>query len=170
MKDITSSDCPQSNNTENQDDKLNHSIAIEVGVKLSQVEVLTLFNHFDDSSEVPLHEGLDFKMHSRKFADKAYFILAKSESQIIGFVAYYLNEEGKFAYISEIIVHKNGRHRGLGHTMMLSLTNSLGASYNCIRLEVLKTNEYAKRFYEREGFYEIDDHVNKFLLEKVLQY
>lgn len=170
MKNIKLRECYQSNNNENQDDSFNRSIVIEVGVKLSQIEILSLFNDFDDSSEVPLHEGLDFQIHSRKFADKAYFVLAEIESQIIGFVAYYLNDEGKFAYISEIIVHRDGRHRGIGHKMMLSLTNSLGASYNCIRLEVLKTNEYAKRFYEREGFYEIDDHVNKFLLEKVLQY
>lgn len=167
MKDITLSECSQSNSTENQNDSSNQSIVIEVGVKLSQIEVLSLFNDFDDSSEVPLHEDLDFQMHSRKFADKAYFILAKIESRIIGFVAYYLNEEGKIAYISEIIVHKNGRHRGIGHKMMVSLINAMGTSYNCIR-EVLKTNQYARKFYEREGYNEIDDHGNKLLLEKVL--
>lgn len=170
MKDITLSECPQSNSTENQNDSFNQSIAIEVGVKLSQIEVLSLFNDFDDSSEVPLHEGLDFQMHSRKFADKAYFILAKIESRIIGFVAYYLNEEGKYSYISEIIVHKDGRHRGIGHKMMVSLINAMGTSYDCIRLEVLKTNQYARKFYEREGYNEIDDHGNKFLMEKVLNY
>lgn len=168
MKETTLSGCSQSDNIEKHDDNLNHNIEIEVGVKLSQIEVLSLFYHFDDSSEVPLHKCLDFQMHSRKFADKAYFNLAKIGSQIIGFVAYYLNEEGKFAYISEIIVHKDGRHRGIGHKMMVSLINAVGTSYKCIRLEVLKSNQYARKFYEREGYNEIDDHGNKLLLEKVL--
>lgn len=138
------------------------------GLKLSQSEVLSLLNRFDDSSDTPLHESLDFNAYSKKLSDFAFFIIAIENNLQIGFIAFYLNKEGHFAYVPQVVVHKDGRHKGVGHTMFVTLYNYTRTYYNSIRLEVLKFNENACRFYVREGFVEIEDHNERLLLEKVL--
>ena len=140
---------------------------IRSGLKLSQSEVLSLLNRFDDSSDSPLHEGLDFDSYSNKLSDFAYFIIAIEENIQIGFIAYYLNEEGKFAYVPQVVVHKDGRHKGVGHAMFKVLYNVTNKKYPFLRLEVLKCNVNARAFYEREGFLFIEEHNERLLLEKV---
>lgn len=139
---------------------------IRTGLKLSQSEVLSLLNRFDDSSDTPLHEGLDFESYGKKLSNFAYFVIALEEDKMIGFLAYYLNQERCFAYVPQTVVHRDGRHKGAGHAMFEALNNVIKNDYQTIRLEVLKSNENARRFYEREGFVEIEDHKERLLLEK----
>ena len=141
---------------------------IKVGIRLTEEEVFNLLNHFDDSSDHPLHEGLDFETYSDKLSKCAYFIIAYLEEQCVGFIAYYLNDEGRFAYIPQTVVHKAGRHQGVGHTMFGALYKSVMEKYSTIRLEVLKSNNNARNFYTREGFIAIEDHNERLRLEKKL--
>lgn len=141
---------------------------IRAGLRLSQPEVLFLLKHFDDSSDSPLHEGLDFKAYSHKLGQFAHFVLASENEQQVGFIAYYLNEENHFVYVPQIVVHKDARHKGLGHSMFNVLCDSIAKDMECIKLEVLKSNLYARDFYRREGFLEVEDRNNKILLEKKL--
>lgn len=141
---------------------------ILAGLRLSQIEVLVLLNHFDDSSDIPLHVGLNFEAYSRKLSNYARFVIAEDEGEQIGFIAYYLNIEGGFVYIPQIVVHKAGRHKGVGHAMLEALYNSLKDNYILIRLEVLKANGNARTFYSREGFLLIEAHNDRLLLEKSL--
>lgn len=127
---------------------------LKVGVKLSKDEVYDLLSYFDDSSDIPLHEGLDFDSYSEKLSKFSYFILAFDGDQLLGFLSYYLNEEGKFIYIPQIVVHKIGRHKGVGHLMLNLLESKYSKSFKCINLEVLNDNLNAKAFYNREGFVE----------------
>lgn len=141
---------------------------IKINLKLSQSEVFSLLNYFDDSSDTPLHEGLDFETYSKKLSDFAYFLIADTQNVKNGFIAFYKNEEGRFVYIPQIVVHKNCRHKGLGHKMMSALVDNVQTSYHSIQLEVLKENKYARDYYAREGFFIVEDRMEKFLLEKKL--
>ena len=140
---------------------------IHSGLRLSQSEVLSLLNRFDDSSEKPLHEGIDFSTYSIKLSQYAYFIIAIENDLQMGFVAYYLNDDNHFAYVPQVVVHKEARHKGLGHSMFNVLCDSLAANIECIKLEVLKSNFYARNFYQREGFSCVEDHSERLLLEKI---
>ena len=142
---------------------------IQSGLKLIQSEVLSLLNRFDDSSDSPLHEGLDFDSYSKKLSEYAYFIIATDNNSQIGFIAYYLNEEGRFAYVPQVVVHKDGRHKGVGHAMFTKLYESVEGNYSSVKLEVLKSNVNARNFYNREGFLEIEDHNERILLQKDLR-
>ena len=133
---------------------------------LSVEQVFGILQYFDDSSDIPLHEGLNFQEYSKKLSRYAKFVIASNEENMIGFIAYYLNEEGHFVYIPQIVVHKFGRHQGVGHEMLASLENRYKGDYNTIKLEVLKDNDNARRFYARESFLEIEDHGNRLLLSK----
>lgn len=139
---------------------------IRSGLKLTQSEVLSLLNRFDDSSDSPLHEGLDFDSYSKKLSDYAFFVIAYEDKKMIGFIAYYLNDEGQFAYVPQVVVHKDSRHKGVGHALFSTMYDSLTPNYTSIRLEVLKTNDNARGFYAREGFEEINDHNERLLLER----
>ena len=141
---------------------------IHSGLRLSQSEVLSLLNRFDDSSEKPLHEGIDFSTYSIKLSQYAYFIIAIENDLQMGFVAYYLNDDNHFAYVPQVVVHKEARHKGLGHSMFKVLCDSLTSNIKCIKLEVLKSNFYARNFYRREGFSCVEDHSERILLEKKL--
>lgn len=141
---------------------------IETNVKLSQQEVISLLTHFDESSDTPLSQGLDFSSYSKKLSDFAHFVIAYEEKSMIGFIAYYLNEENHFAYIPQTVVHKNGRHKGVGHAMFSAMYDCIKSNYPAIRLEVLKVNNNARGFYAREGFVEVEDHNERLLLERKL--
>lgn len=125
---------------------------IKIGIKLSRQEVFDLLTYFDDSSDHPLHEGLDLDSYSEKLSRFAYFVFAIENDQYAGFAAYYLNDESQFVYIPQIVVHKNGRHKGVGHMMLNALSAQYAPSYRSIDLEVLVENLNARAFYEREGF------------------
>ena len=138
-------------------------------IKLSKEEVLRLLNRFDDSSDAPLHEGLDFDSYSEKLNEYARFVIAYEKEAQMGFIAYYLNDEGKFGYVPQVVVHRDGRHQGIGHKMFGALYEVLkDKAFHALKLEVLKSNQNARRFYEREGFGVIEDHSERILLEKSL--
>lgn len=139
---------------------------IKVGEKKTAEQVFDLLSYFDDSSDTPLHEGLDFKSYSLKLSKFAYFILAYDNSNLVGFIAYYLNEKNKIVYVPQVVVHKFGRHKGIGHAMFTSLEKANKGLFSHIELEVLKENKNARLFYEREGFVFKDDHGNRLLLFK----
>lgn len=139
-------------------------ITIDLDVRLCKEQVLVLLSYFDNSSDHPLHEGLDFDSYSEKLSKYAYFVIASDDSSRLGFIAYYLNEDGRFVYIPQIVVHKNGRHKGIGHKMLQALKDFYSGSFTTIRLEVLKDNLNAKRFYEREGFTFEEDRTKRILL------
>ena len=141
---------------------------IRTGLRLSQSEVLNLLERFDESSDSPLHVGLDFMTYSLKLSQYAYFVIATENEKQMAFIAYYLNDENHFAYIPQVVVHKDARHISLGHTMFNMLIDKLDTDIECIKLEVLKSNTYARNFYQREGFTRVEDHSERILLEKKL--
>lgn len=141
---------------------------IRTGLRLSQPEVLSLLERFDDSSDTPLHEGLEFISYSKKLSQYALFVIATENGQQIGFIAYYLNDDNHFTYVPQVVVHKGARHKGVGHSMFMVLYECIRKDFLTLRLEVLKSNINARAFYEREGFVENSDHNERLLLEKKL--
>ena len=87
----------------------------------------------------------------------------------MGFIAYYLNDEKHFAYVPQVVVHKEARHQGLGHSMFYALYNGIKSNYPILKLEVLKSNTIARNFYTREGFKEKEDNNVRILLVKELR-
>ena len=87
---------------------------------------------------------------------------------LIGFIAYYLNDEGEFAYISLTAILPEWQHKGIGHLMFTSLYDYIGGKYSFLNLEVLKTNINARGFYKKEGFIMSEDRNEKLLMSKKL--
>ena len=143
---------------------------IKCEYQLNSTKVYSLLERFDTSFDEPLHEKIDFIAYSEKLSHHAHFILAYDDNKQIGFIAYYINEEGRYAYIPFIAVHPNGRHRGIGHTMFSYLWEIIPVEIDYVRLEVKVSNINAQNFYHREGFYVISNENNgKILLNKDLK-
>ena len=134
---------------------------------LSMSMVNSLLERFDTSFDKPLHDIIDINVYSEKLSLHAHFIIAYDEKEIIGFVAYYMNKEGQYAYIPLIAVHKERRRRGVGHLMLSRLWEFLPVEIDKVRLEVKEGNISAQLFYKREGFIVLSGVNNgKFLLNK----
>lgn len=136
---------------------------------LSSSKVNSLLERFDMSFEEPLHNEIDFNVYSEKLSLHAHFILAYDEKELMGFIAYYINKDRRYAYIPFIAVHKEGRHRGIGHLMLSYLLQILPLEIKQISLEVKEDNNNAQAFYKREGFCVLSDFKKgKLLLNKIL--
>ncbi len=136
---------------------------------LSDTMVHSLLMRFDMSFDEPLHDEIDFIAYSKKLSLHAHFILAYNDNDLMGFISYYINEEGQFAYVPFIAVHQDCRHQGVGHLMLSYLLGKLSIEIKHVRLEVKESNAYAQMFYKREGFYVISEpNKGRILLNKDL--
>lgn len=137
--------------------------------KLDSATVLALLNQCENSFDPPLSQNIPYTVsdYAKKLSEFAWFILCMEDDKIIGFTAYYLNQEGGFAYIPQIWVSDNHQRKGIGAKMMDVLIKESPSFVYSIRLEVRKNNEKAVSFYEKNGFEVIEDKGKKVLLAKV---
>lgn len=97
---------------------------------------------------------IDFKNFLDKIDANAYFIVAYNENVILGYAVLYANNlETKEAYITLLEVYRayQGKHIGNG---LIEKCERLAKEKKMtkIRLEVMKTNCNAIKFYEKNGF------------------
>lgn len=111
-----------------------------------------------------LYSRVDITQYAQKISEKAFFLLDKDGNKTRGFIAYYLNNESSFIFITRIAVSSNFRHQGIGRKMIDTLSNHYSREYKAIELEVEKTNDVAMKFYHSMGFDVIDDRETKFLM------
>lgn len=138
--------------------------------KLDCATVLALLNQCENSFDPPLSQNIPYTVsdYAKKLSEFAWFVICVEDDEIIGFTAYYLNQEGGFAYIPQIWVADSYQRKGMGGRMLDVLINEAPPFISAIRLEVRKNNEKAVSFYCKSGFMVIEADEKKFLLEKKL--
>ncbi|WP_370549005.1 GNAT family N-acetyltransferase [Edwardsiella tarda] len=110
---------------------------------------------------------VNIEVYSRRIIDYADFVSIYIESQLAGFIAYYLN--GDASYISMLIVDK--KHQGIGLSNLLLdkyLFSMRERNIKLIELEVRLCNFRAIAIYENNDFfiYKVDG--DKMKMRKVL--
>lgn len=115
-----------------------------------------------------LHNVFSNSAYAEKLSSKAKFLLAK-DSDIEGFVAYYLNIGERYIYVTLLAVNNKYRHQGIAQNMVELLEEKYSGSYDCINLEVYKSNANALRFYYAQGFNIKEEKSNSLLLSKIIQ-
>ena len=106
--------------------------------------------------------------HVLKLSQKAYFNLLIEKDIKVGFIAYYLNEEKKFAYITLIAVAHEFRGKGCSKILLDSFLTHISSDVEEVSLEVSKVNAPALGLYKKYGFVEIEDREEKVLMKKSL--
>lgn len=136
--------------------------------KLDYATVLALLNQCENSFDPPLSQNIPYTVsdYAKKLSEFAGFVICVEGDEIIGFTAYYLNQEGGFAYIPQIWVSDMHQRKGVGLCMLDKLITLAPQYITSIKLEVRKKNEKAILFYERAGFKVKNDKEGKLLLEK----
>ena len=104
--------------------------------------------------------------YAEKLSTNAHWILLENDGYKKGFVAYYLNENNKFIFISIIAVKKTYRGQGLGKWLMANVVELISDKFNIISLEVSKDNISAKKLYESFGFEIVEDRGQKVLMNR----
>ena len=77
------------------------------------------------------------------------YIVAKIDNNIVGFAGVWFSVDD--AHITNIVVHKNYRHHGIGSVLLEELIK-LAKVKNSITLEVNTKNIYAQKLYLKYGF------------------
>jgi len=79
------------------------------------------------------------------------YIVAKSDNKVVGFAGIWFSVDD--AHITNIVVHKDFRHNGIG-SKLLEVLILLAKQYkkNALTLEVNTKNEYAKKLYLKYNF------------------
>jgi len=139
---------------------------LDVEIRLSKEEVIKLLQNFGSTSGKQLMCDDAFYSYCVKLSERAFFLLIRNKDICLGYLAYYLNPEGKFIYATRAIVDGLERRKGIGHMMFDTLERYYNKQYHSIRLEVLKSNSNAHSFYIQEGFYVSEDRKERLLLCK----
>ena len=102
---------------------------------------------------------------SDKLSKYAHCACIKTGQAIVAACLYYCNEQTQVAYITLIAVLP-GSIRGSGYEVFhRCLLDSKNLGMKKMRLEVLKSNFHAQRFYLRQGFVFSGEHDNKLMME-----
>ena len=119
----------------------------------------------------PLSDGLDMEQYAHKLSEKAIFLTCCEAEKMVGFIAYYLNEQVKEFYITLICVDSAYQTNGIGSQMLdklIRIARQSRISCETIALEVNKQNSKAYSFYKKHGFVEQEDRGTKILMKKNL--
>lgn len=131
--------------------------------KLTFEDVYAILQKGDADFDPPFSSVVDIDKYARKLSEFANFILLEDGRQINGCIAYYLNEEGRFVYISHFWIDSNLQCLHYGSQMLEELVILYGDCYHEIRLEVTKGNP-ALEFYIKKGFSIKEARTDKYLL------
>ena len=138
---------------------------------LTQEEVLLLLIRAENSFSPPLSQNIPYTLsdYAKKLSEFARFILCVEDNEIVGFTAYYLNQEGGFVYIPQIWVSDDHQRKGIGAKMIAFLIDEIPSFVLSIRLEVRKNNIKAFSFYSKLGYDVVEEKNGKCLMERIIK-
>lgn len=118
-----------------------------------------------NNSEAILPKQIDIPTYVDKLYEKAKINTIYKNGLLKGFIAFYANSLDKdLAYLTMIIVESNSIGKGIGAQLLskavLWLKNN---GFKKLGLEVLETNQRAISFYQRNGFFTIEQRPNHFI-------
>lgn len=124
-------------------------------IKSNQSTIVDIKNHLWQVSPqfVPeLSSYVDIDKYSEKLYKKAQRIEIWDNGQLEGLLAYYLNTESRFAFITNVSISPRIMREGMASEMIKRMIEDNKGEFDIIRLEVNEDNERAKRFYYKNGF------------------
>jgi len=92
---------------------------IKITSSIDRNQIINILSEIDSDFRPKLSEKIDFHSYAEKILEKALFFVAVSDNLILGFIAFYCNDEAKKnAYISLIGVQNEFRRYGIGDLLL----------------------------------------------------
>ena len=118
----------------------------------TQISDMTL-NDFDEIEPIYNSDFDDFWKTSNLKSEleniNSKYIVARLDNKIVGFAGIWFSVDD--VHITNIVVHKNYRHHGIG-SLLLEKLIELAKVKDSITLEVNTKNIYAQKLYSKYGF------------------
>ena len=130
-------------------------------------ETIKWLLHFGNEDFCPhLSKIVDLEAYAEKLSKFAEFSIIGSGSNILGWMAYYKNDPGKFIYITHFWVNRLCQKKGYGKYLLDKMIQDDGAGYDEVCVEIYKEDEGALAFYDKNGFQLKEDREDRVLLSK----
>lgn len=137
-------------------------------MRIPQEDIVRLL-HFGDEDFCPhLSKIVNIEEYAEKLSKYAEFSIIGSGSNILGWMAYYKNNPGKFIYISHFWVNRLCQKKGYGKYLLDKMIQDDGDGYNEVRVEIYKEDEGALIFYDKNGFKLKEDKSDRVLLSRII--
>lgn len=133
-----------------------------VHTRLTEAEVRQVLERGNSDFSPSLSEDF-LEAYAKKLSAYAEFLILRDAMAVCGCLAYYLNQEGAFAYVSHFWVSGKCQGQGYGRRLLHTLVSQVRDDYREIRLEVVKGTP-ATAFYAKMGFGVLEDRGEKNLL------
>lgn len=135
--------------------------------KCNKEEAESYLRLIENDFDTRVSERIDIEFYAKKWAENAKFLSLKDEKEyLVSLIIYYENLFNSSLYITEFVVTRLYRHRGIGHIMLDYLIGNYSINFRYVDLEVAKDNKNAYQFYIREGFRIIEEKDVKYLMRK----
>ncbi len=135
--------------------------------KKTEEEILLLLKFLNDSYLPTLTSQVDLTEYARKLYKNAEILYLNVDNKNIGILAYYLTTSG--CYITSLGVYKFYHGSGFGNILFNHFLKLIKEkSIREITLEVHNTNQKAKNFYLKHGFFFIDIQGENVIAKKLL--
>lgn len=146
---------------------------MEIKRIIDPMEEIRVMKLLDDALPIRLFERENCDVIVKRMTEMAIFYVAYEEQneEPLGYVAFYANDlETKVAYITSICVNKLAQGSGVGGRLLeAAVSESKHRGMTMMKLEVLKSNANAIRFYKLKGFIQSGEKTNKSIyMEKEL--
>lgn len=116
-------------------------------------DIVSHFERVKDEFIPPLDSVVRIEEYAAKIYTKAYRIELWIETKLIGLIAFYLNPESKFGFITNVSLEKEFRGKQLARKLMENVIEvSEKNNLDTIKLEVFQKNENAVQFYKKSKF------------------
>lgn len=116
-----------------------------------------------------LSSYVDIESYAEKLFSKAQRIEYFEDNELLALLAFYVNFEDSYCFITNISVDEKIKEKKVGDAIILKLVDfSLKNNINQIQLEVRKENSKAINFYKKHNFTLLKENIDNFELQKII--
>ena len=137
-------------------------------MRIPKEEIVHLL-HFGDQDFCPhLSKIVDIETYAEKLSKYAEFMIIGTYGNILGWMAYYKNTQGKFLYITHFWVNRLCQSKGYGSYLINKLIHEEGQGYDEVCVEIYKEDDVALNFYGKNHFILKEDRIDRVLLSRTI--
>ena len=132
-------------------------------------QILSHLKVCDDLFVPNLSSYADIESYAEKLFNKAERIEYFQDNQLLALLAFYVNYENSFCFITNVSVDESLKGKKIGDALILQVVEfCLKNKIKSIQLEVRKENNKAINFYKKHNFALLKENRDNFELQKII--